>query len=111
MSTLVKFVFRCDGSKNGKPCTNHFDLEGEKVTKRQVKLAARKAGWLAKSSKQVCPSCRPVKAAKKASVKKAAKALAKKVVKAAAARKLTEPMGMKKALTAKAGSAKKAVRK
>ena len=71
----TKITFVCDG-RDGKSCDHTFIKEGENVTHRSVKLAAKAAGWTVRGKKaQFCADHKFVAAPKgerKAKSKKAA---------------------------------------
>lgn len=77
MTIITKITVSCSGATNGKPCPETFVQEGENVTKRSTKLAARKAGWYwRRKAVQLCAAHRP--SANKANGSKKATTAAKK---------------------------------
>ena len=79
-------------------CGKEFTVSGENVSKRSLKIGARKAGWLVKGrATQLCPDHRPsaVKAAapKKVKAPKASKKVSKKVTAKPASKKATNGSG------------------
>lgn len=89
----TEITYACDGSN----CDNKVTKSGAGVSKRSVRIEARKAGWLIKGSKvALCPTHRPAKAPKK---ERKAKAAPKPGSKASIAKKLTSLVKGKKAST------------